>query len=55
MGIKSGAILLTGVTYSFAGEKIAVGKDAAKKAVCDDPYLQAKIIESICKILYEIK
>lgn len=51
MGEAKGVITKTGVTYSFNGVKIAVGKEATKEAIATSQELQDSIREAIKAIL----
>lgn len=44
---KTGAVSKTGNTYSFNGEKIAVGRDATKEAIKNNQTLYEQIKESV--------
>jgi recombination protein RecA len=47
VGIESGAVDKKGAWLQFAGELIGQGKDAAQKALAEDPALAQKIVEAI--------
>jgi recombination protein RecA len=47
VGIESGAVDKKGAWLQFAGELIGQGKEAAQKALAEDPALAQKIVEAI--------
>jgi hypothetical protein len=50
MAISRGAIVKDGKTYTFAGEKLAIGRDAAVKAIVDSQELQDKVLKALEEI-----
>ncbi len=47
VGIESGAVEKKGAWLQFEGELIGQGKDAAQKALAENPALAKKIVEAI--------
>jgi len=47
VGIESGAVEKKGAWLQFGGELVGQGKDAAQKALAENPALAKKIVEAI--------
>src|SRR5215468_7922938 len=47
VGIESGAVEKKGAWLQFSGELIGQGKEAAQKALAENPALAAKIVDAI--------
>ena len=54
LGVNTGVITKSGSWFSYDGTKIAQGRDAAKRAIQDNPELAAELEEKIMAALQEM-